>query len=352
MSDAAPLFVVGTGRCGSTLVSELVRAHPSLLSLSELFMSLTDLGGRIAECFPEAAIDASEFGRIIAGVPPKLTTMLRHDVAMQEVLYRPGSQPSGSRFASGVPAILQTTLPHLSDEPELILAELERFIATRPRARVGEHYRALFAWLCQRLDRQRWVERSGGSLRIVGRLLTHFPDARFVHLVRDGRNCALSISQHLGFRMALIAIQLTEILGVDPWESSDRSNEGDLPDELIPFLPEGFDREAFLAYATPLPLCGHYWSGEVLAGLAELARVDADRVLTLRYEDFGTAPHATIARLFDFFEVRCEPAWIDRMAAIVRPARSRWTELAPRELDQLREACAPGFAALTGLYSD
>lgn len=333
------------------MLSELVRAHPQLASLSEVFTTLTDLGGRIGECFPDHPLDGSELWRVVGSVPPKLSAMLRHDVAMDEVLFRPDTE-ARLRVAQGVPALLQTALPYLFDAPEAVFEQLERFVLARPRAGVGEHYREVFAWLAARLGRERWVERSGGSLRIVGRLAACFPGARFVHIVRDGRNCAMSMSRHLGFRMALIVIQLTEILGVDPWESSDRSNERDLPDELVPFLPERFDREAFLRYEVPPPLCGYYWSGEVMAGLAELAELPPERVLTVRYEDFGHAPQATIARVFEFLGVDTPAAWIDQVARIVRPARSQWTELSPRDQRALHAACEPGFAALAGAYGE
>jgi hypothetical protein len=344
-----PVFVVGTGRCGSTLISNFVRSHPELLSLSEVFSLLTDLGGRIRECFPDEPIDARQLWAIVGACPPRLGAMLRHEIAMEEVLWRPSPQ---SRYttATGVPALLQTPLAFLSDSPEPLFDELEVFVATRPRAAIGEHYQAIFAWLTGRLQRSGWVERSGGSLRIVRRLQAHFPNARFVHLVRDGRDCALSIGRHLGFRMALLSMQLTEILGVDPWESADRRHEMDLPDDLEPFLPERFDREAFLNHETPLPLCGHYWSGELLAGLAELSAVPRERVLTLHYEDFGRAPQATIARLFAFLGVACDAAWIERMAARVRVPRSDWTQLPPHEREALDDACRPGFEALAAWH--
>jgi putative sulfotransferase len=217
-------------------------------------------------------------------------------------------------------------------------------------APIGEQYQRVFAWLARRHGRTRWVERSGGSLRIVRRLHAAFPDARFVHLVRDGRNCALSMSRHLGFRMALVAMQQTEILGVDPWESPDRTHENDLPDELVPLLPEHFDRAAFLAYDTPLPLCGHYWAGEIMEGLRELAELAPSHLLTVRYEDFGQAPRAAIARLFEFLGVETDAAWLDTMTARIRPARSDWSMLPPRERRALDDACQPGFAALGSLY--
>ena len=346
----APLFIVGTGRCGSTLLSELVRAHPRLLSVSEFFSTATDLGGRIAACFPEHPVEAAELWRLVGGPAPRLGAMLRHDVAMDEVLYR----REQSRFSPelGVPAILHVTLPHLTSQPDAIFDELAQLVAALPRGSAGEFYERLFGRLAERFGHDRWVERSGGSLRLIRRLCAAFPGARFVHLVRDGRNCAISMSRHLGFRMALVSMALTEILGVDPWESADRTFESDLSDELAAFLPERFDPAAFLAYSTPLPLCGHYWSGEILAGLAELAEVAPERRLTLRYEDFLAAPRLTIARLFEFLEAPAEAAWLDRAAATVRPARSQWTALPERDRQALHDACGPGFAALGELYAE
>lgn len=345
-----PTFIVGTGRCGSTMLSVLLREHPRLLSLSETFSFVTDLGGRIAESFPDGPLDADRFWRLVASPHPKQTVMLRHGVAMDEALYRPGP---GLRFTadSGVPAIAQTTLPHLTSAPDALLDELQAFIATQPAGTAADWYTRLFDRLARRFGKQGWLERSGGSLRIARRLARAFPDARFVHLVRDGRDCAISMSRHYGFRMALVAMQLTEILGVDPYESPDRTWERDIPDDLVHFLPERFDPAEFRRYETPLPLCGHYWSGEIVAGLAELAELPEERRLTLRYEDFLARPHETISRLIEFLDPGgADAPWIDRAAATIRSARSAYRELAPRTLAQLTDACRPGFAALGDLY--
>jgi hypothetical protein len=346
----APVFVVGTGRCGSTMVSNLLNGHPRVLSVSEFFTSITDLGGRITEAFPEGSIDGADFWRIIAAVPPKLATMMRHGAAMDEVLYRPSP---GARFTAdgGVPAILQTTLPHLTPEHDALFAALEGYVTALSPAPVGEQYSRLFAELARRFGRTVWVERSGGSLRLASRLRRAFPSARFVHIVRDGRDCAISMSKHYGFRMALVAMQLTEILGVDPFESRDRAWEPDVPDELVPFLPERFDGEAFRRYETPLPLCGHYWSGEIAAGLTELADVAPGRLLTLRYEDFLEEPYPTIGRLLTFLGPDyVDDAWARRAALHVGRPRSAWGALAEPDLRALTDACRPGFDRLDAHY--
>lgn len=337
-----PTFIVGTGRCGSTMLSDVLRLHPDLLSVSEFFTLVTDLGGRIAETFPDGEIAGHAVHAIVAGAHPKQTLMHRHGIAMSEVLYRP-TDPA-------VPAILQTTLPHLTPEPDALFAEVAAFVRGLSPAPIGVQYTRLFDWLTARFGKQRWVERSGGSLRIVRRLLDAFPGARFVHIVRDGRTTAMSMSRHHGFRMALIALQLTEILGCDPFESDDRRDLADVPDELAPFLPEAFEAEAFRTYETPLPLCGHYWSGEIMEGVQVLSSIAADRVLTLRYEDFLATPKLAIARLIEFVDGRVDATWVDDVAAMVRPATTMLDELDRRERAALEDACAPGFAALGGLY--
>lgn len=346
----APAFVVGTGRCGSTMISNFLRAHPRVASLSEFFSLVTDLGGRIAQTFPEGDIDAAHFWGIIAAPHPRQTLMHRHDVLMPEMLYRPGP---GRRFTAetGVPALMQTTLPHLCTDPEALFDEVAAFVAAGPRAPVAAHYERLFAWLTQRLGKVAWVERSGGALRVVHRLLRAFPDARFVHLVRDGRDCSISMSRHYGFRMVLVSMALTEFLGADPFESPDRKWVTDIPDEFAPFLPESFDREAFLRYRTSPSLCAHYWSGEIIAGLQELAALPPERLLTLRYEDFVADPEPAIRRLITFLDPDLlDESWLRDVARTVTRGSSAWADLPPKEREQLARACRPGFAALGGLY--
>lgn len=337
------------------MLSDLLRQHDRVLSLSEFFCFTTDFGGRIAQAFAPELVDAAQLWRHLAGAHPKQSTMVRHGVGIPEMLYRPG--PS-TRFSAetGVPALMQTTLPHLTpDAPdaEALFSEVEHFVAGLPPAPMADHYARLFAWLTARFGKRIWVERSGGSLRVVRRLVQAFPGARFVHIVRDGRACARSMSRHYGFRMALTAMQLTEILGVDPFESTDRTFIGDVPDDLVPFLPEAFDAEAFRRWETPLPLCGHYWSGEITAGVRELASLPSDRVLTMRYEDFIADPERSLSRLAAFLGPEyVDDAWARAAAPKIRPSATKPESLGAPEQRAVDDACRPGFAALADHYPE
>ena len=109
--QVSPVFVVGTGRCGSTLLSNVIRDHPALLSLSEFFAFVTDLGSRIPQAFPAGLVEASAFWSIVSTPYPKQTLMLRAGVAMDEVLYPYTSPTARFHAGTGVPALMQTTVP-------------------------------------------------------------------------------------------------------------------------------------------------------------------------------------------------------------------------------------------------
>jgi Sulfotransferase family len=342
-----PVLIVGTGRCGSTMLSTLLRAHDEVLSLSEFFTLATDFGTRIQQMHPADAVSGEAFWSIIGAAHPKQSTMLRHGVAMPEILYQPGAP--GRRFTAqdGVPSILQTTLPHLTETPDVLFDEVRSYVETLAPAPIGQQYQRLFMWLQTRFGRRLWVERSGGSIRSVPRLRALFPDARFVHIVRDGRDCAVSMSAHFGFRMALVSLSLIGALGYDPYETSDRTGAEDLPDDLFQLLPEHFNAEVFRNYEIAPSVYGHYWSGEIERGLTELDTLDDGDLLTLHYEDVLTDPAAEIRRLFAFI-LGGEPDedWIQKTAATIRPGRSTWRDLPADERDRLERACEPGFAAL------
>jgi len=345
MSVPRPVIVVGTGRCGSTLVSGLMRAHPQVLSISELFSFVTDLGARVPGAFEPGPVSGARFWARLTERMPRSNLLLRHGLRMPEVTYPLGG--GRERPDPGVPAVSMAMLPHLSDDPDALLDALAPVMRERAPASMAAHYRALFEHLMHRFGRRTWVERSGGSLRIVHRLVEAFPDAHWVHLVRDGRNTAISMSRHIGFRMALMGYSLLELLGVDPFESDDRSEADDLPDDLAALLPEAFTAEAFRSFDLSPAMCGHYWSGEIRRGLEVLGAMAPERVTTLVYEDLLEHPREGLARLGATLGLGpVDAGWVEAGVARIGRGRSAWRELPPAERRELTEACAPGLAAL------
>src|SRR5947209_16545076 len=118
-------FVVSTGRCGSTMLSNLLRAHPDVLSISEFFSLL------YGPMFQEGILDASQFWQLLSAANPHIPTALRHGLIIRELLY-PVSPTSHYTLETGIPGILVTTLPHLTDDYETLYDELQQAVASFP----------------------------------------------------------------------------------------------------------------------------------------------------------------------------------------------------------------------------
>jgi hypothetical protein len=341
-----PVFIVGAGRCGSAMLSNMLRDHPDVLSISEFLTTVTDLGGRIAHAFPEGSMNAGEVWSVLGSLNPRQSLMLRHGFEMNEMLY-PLTPTSAFTRDTGVPAILVTTLPHLTPDHDALFAELYRFVMTLDPAPAVRHYERMFEWLQRGFDKRVWVERSGNSLRAVSSLTKEFPQSRFVHIVRDGRDCAISMSKHTGFRLMMACTIISEILGYDPFETEERTGVEDLPEQLYRLLPERFDPETLRNLNTPSTLFGYYWSGEMKRGLAALARLPEGRLLTIHYEDLLTDPAPWLRRLIEFIHPEfVDEDWVRRAATTVRQVPSSWRKLRAREQSTLTEACQSGFRAL------
>jgi putative sulfotransferase len=341
-----PTFIVGTGRCGSTMLSNMLREHPKVLSLSEFFAYVSD-GARINAAFSPEPIDGQRFWALLSAARPMQSLAMRYGIASAEILY-PYDNPSSSfSWRTGVPAILLTALPHLTEGHDGLFEVLREEVNAWPASVIGEHYQHLFGWLSAHFGKQLWVERSGGSYNVAERLRQILLEPRFVHVVRDGRDAALSNQTHPGFRLGMILISLEQALGVDPLLDADRTNLDRVPAGLRPFLPEQFDVEAFHAYRIPLPLCGGFWSHQMENGARALRGIPADRLLTLRYEDFFIDPKKQLDTLAAFLgEEFVDEDWSTRCAATVRKPRSTWRDLPEDEARALTEACRPGFELL------
>ena len=351
---SVPTFVVGTGRCGSTMLSNMLREHPHVLSLSEFYGVVTD-GSRTAEPFTSEPMDGRRFWSIVAAITPFYSLQVRHRIKCDELLY-PCDAPD-ARFSSqtGVPAILMTTLPHLTKDHDRLFEFLQDEVNKWPRAAISEQYKHLFGWLADHFGKRLWVERSGASLGMTEQLLAMFPDARFVHITRDGRDAALSMQEHRGFRLAFVMMSLAEVLGVDPLESADRTHIARVPEHLRPLLPERFDADAFRAFHVPLRFCGAIWAQHIENGLKLLSVLPADRLLTLRYEDFFVDAKKQLDTFTAFLgDEFVDGGWSARCAATVRKPKATWRDLPEAEAHALTEACRPGFERLraAGVYYD
>lgn len=321
-------FVIGTGRCGSTLLMKMLALHPDALAVFE-FMNGLDVRKRFS---PEPA-SAAEFASLVTAEHPFVSMVLKRGYPVAEVTYPFGS---GARFTreDPLPWLLVAVLPPLSERPDALFDEALRAIAEFPKRPLREHYVAFFEWLCRRQGKRHWIEKSGASLDFLPATHALYPDARFLHLHRDGREAALSMREHYAFRLAIsLVYQLgpggdTSHAGLSLLDPAHARNGRDPIREVLEARP-------------PAELFGRFWSDQVARGYRALPRLRPEQVLELRFEDLIAHPRQTLREVARFFALDPDRGdWTLRAAELVGPPpKSRFAELAPGEAERLRAAC-------------
>lgn len=163
IATQAPIFVGGTGRSGTTVVAQLLGSHPEIA------------------CIPhQLKIHAEPLGLpgLIGGVVSReeLAQRLRHEWFDQT--------PQGS--AGGLQKLVDKTT---------LEAAVQAFEQTDdPTLAARALIEALVAPHVTPTGRPRWVEMSPRNVFHADALVAAFPQARIVHVMRDGRDTAASLA--------------------------------------------------------------------------------------------------------------------------------------------------------------
>src|SRR6478609_9253894 len=143
----------------------------------------------------------------------------------------------------------------------------------RPRLREGmttsEAIAAIFETYAERQGKQRWGDKTPLYMQQLPLLEGLFPDAIWVHLVRDGRDAALSFLE----------------------------------------LPEGFSGKTWALPRTPAQFAAR-WRTEILSA-RRLGSHVGGRYLELRYEDLVTEPERELRRVCEHASLAWEPAMLE-----------------------------------------
>ncbi len=222
----APFFIVGCGRSGTTLLQTLVDNHPNI------------------------------------AVPPESHVYARFGCIAHT--WRDLAQPQNRRRLIG--ALLRDAFIR-EWRLDVSVDDVE---ARLPQPSFAGVVEALFSLYAERHGAGRWGDKTPGHIRHLRAIRRDFPDAKLIHLVRDGRDVA-----------------------------------------------EAMRRMIFY----PVTACGvgRVWRDEVRHWDAYCADEGAAGTLVVRYEDLVTDPRATVSAIFRFLG---EPK-IDTVATYSRSSLSR-----------------------------
>lgn len=272
-----------------------------LLSLREFFTALDPTARFAAQRF-----DGKAFATLLSAEAPSLSEIIRRGDALEEIAYAYDEPHSRHSRQDALPAILATCLPHLTSDPDALFDEIIRFVKTLPRQPLAQHYRQLFNWLTRRMGKEFWVECSRSSIAYLEELYAFFPQARFLHVHRDGHEASLAMREHPLDRLAIA------------------------------------DPRPFAAH------CGRYWTEQIVRGYRGLRRLNADQYSEIRFEDLCSDPARTLQAVAEFFDLPTQgDDWVARAVPLANGTPPRlFDQLSADEQHSLAEACHPGMLLL------
>ncbi len=294
-----PVFLVGMPRSGTTAIFESLATHPDVGWLSyhlDRFPRALPLAGLARLCdlgffFRKAVNRSSE------------------------------SRPWLERFRDGPAEAYQTW--------ESVCGEKFRFdylLGVRATPEEREAVRRLVRGVLSWQGKRRFVAKLTGPAR-MGYLLSIFPDARFVHIVRDGR--------------AVVA----SLLGVDFWRDTWRMREPAWRGGLRPEELEAWER----AGRSPAVLAALQWRAVVERAREERAALHPAVYEEVRYEDFLASPLAVMDRIWSAADLppseRTRRFIEERLRPAPRPERFR-DALEPADLAAVEALCGDLLRAL------
>lgn len=227
------LFICGVPRSGTTLLQRMVDHHPEFAIAND-----SHFIPRALELTDRSLVDQAIDGRTIA-----LSESLIQRTFQYHRFHRLGiDQATFEQIASAA-----------TDYADLVSGIYDQYACQHGKALGGE--------------------KTPDYLRRVELLSSLFPHARFIHIVRDGRDVALSLLD---------------------WA---RPNKGP---GRIPLWQD-----------SPVAVAALWWSWFIQQFVEQSRKLESDRVLTVRYESLVENPETQLIRICDFLQVDFHNAMLE-----------------------------------------
>ena len=218
------------------------------------------------------------------------------------------------------------------------------------------YIRKAFEQQQRRVGSQVLVEKTCANTLRVPFVHAVFPHARFLCIVRDGREAALSAAERwtapMDLTYTLRKLRYAPRSDVPAlamgWLRNRIRRIRDPRGALRTWGPvfEGLD-EALVSRRLR-EVCGLQWSSCVTAAEAGLSGIDAAQVLKLRYEEFVLSPVESLHEILGWIGVEASDARVRTAVSTVSPAfGGRWPAEVPRgERHAFLESLRPGLTML------
>jgi hypothetical protein len=204
----APAFIVGVPRSGTTLLVNMVGAHPSLAPIYETrflrnLLLLCEIGSwyfgnTLSRRVARSCCEGLARARFLRACERYKKKAIAYNVIPVE---GNGFKQDYESFPFGENHCIHYSLNEFIGESEQWLARVlsATFSPDGLRQSAREYVERLFAIHCARMNKPFWINKTPGLLTYLEFLSKLFPNSKCIHIIRDGRDVAVSnLSLHWG----------------------------------------------------------------------------------------------------------------------------------------------------------
>lgn len=220
MSTLSPIFILGSPRSGTTLFSLILKQNPEIAIPYESHF--------IVPVFDKwKSVDDADFPKVRATI-------------LKEII----------------------TSKYVADwHPEISIDQIDLHQCHDLGTLINE----VFMTYAKNAEKQRWADKTPGYLTHADILHHLFPNSKFIHLVRDGRDVSLSLLKtHFGPNNFLTALQ--------------------------------------------------HWERKVAVARKMLAMLDPNQHIQIRYEDLIASPQVTMEQVSHFLDLEFHPEMLENFS--------------------------------------
>jgi hypothetical protein len=333
-------FIIGTGRCGSTILSKMLNAHPDVCVLSEFLVAL-DAVKKYGERDVTGAdlADICDCGLRSNGEFKQIARFLKTPEINFDMESPPPGVGPGNYRDDVYPELILLPLSAVFDDAPEAFEELVEFARKRPTRLLSQQLAALFEWVTARAGKKIWIERSGGTLAQLPELIDLFPNAKFLHLHRDPLGVALSMKTHHHMRLFAFKHYGLRTQGGLAWSDLEESDFDDSR-PMSPRLREIFDHDV------PLEIFLKDWNEMLLRAFASVKHLAPEQYAEITFEDLLAEPKRVLCRIVDFFELPDRTGWMDAAAAMLVSGKAGNARPSPEQRAMIEEHCHAGLVLL------
>lgn len=217
--------------------------------------------------------------------------------------------------------------------------------ASEATPHVAAYIRGRMARFTARQGHRRCLEKTPSNTLRVAFMHRIFPDALFLHMVRDGRDVAFSAAKKwsspphkagLWRRLRDFQIPLRDAPAYTADFLRDVVGRQLRPRRGYIWGPHVPDLRAIAKSHSLLVTCGIQWRESVESALGALAEVPAEQQLRVRFEDLVADPGPATSRMLEFAGLEPSDDVVDFAAGYVRPEiGGKWRDRPSSQIEEL-----------------